>query len=311
MTAKLSSMFLILSLVLFGCGTAKEETTAAPKEEKTATGSKEDEASENGTEAKEAEAAEAEEPAAEETEKSEEQPAEELTAEQVLEKSIAAYEDVKSFSSEMTVDQTVDDGQQEIKTDASMQIEQNMDPMLIHTVNTTKSAADGSEFSFESYVTKDNSYVSQNGGEWAVMATDPNNPMVRSEAQSNPAADLEGLQEVAGDIKVKEEDSEYIISIDEPKEEFLNLYGDMVNQITSSLGVDGASAELTDLKLSYSIDKETFLQNTTTVMMSMTVDVEGQTIALDQKVDGTFSKYNELNDLEVPEEVTDSAQPME
>ncbi|AZB44336.1 hypothetical protein CEF21_19705 [Bacillus sp. FJAT-42376] len=291
-TAKLLGLFMVLSLALFGCGTQGSEKSEKTEGAETEEGSKSE-----ATENKEAESKEAEDEAPAATEAKDEK----LDADQVLEKSIAAYDEVKSYSSAMNVNQKIDDGETKLDVTGTLMTESNYEPFVMHSTDTFKS--NGQTIKSETYMTEDATYTSENGAGW-MMQDSPGSLMT---GQPKPTDELMSLKEVAKDLNMTENENEYIISIDGAKEEVLSLYSDMVNEAAAALGTNSESVKITGLKMSYTIDKKTFLQKASVVDLNMTTNLDGKTVTMNQSMNGTYDKFNELNSLSVPKEVMDTA----
>lgn len=61
------------------------------------------------------------------------------------------------------------------------------------------------------------------------------------------------------------------------------------------------------IKITYGINKETYLPTKTNVEMTMEMSQDGQSVLLEMKMDSTISKHNEVSEIKVPQEVLDSA----
>jgi len=59
------------------------------------------------------------------------------------------------------------------------------------------------------------------------------------------------------------------------------------------------------------INKETFYPTNIKTVMDMEISAEGETIHLKQNMEGTYSEYNKINEVKVPQDVIDKAVEME
>ena len=62
------------------------------------------------------------------------------------------------------------------------------------------------------------------------------------------------------------------------------------------------------MKVTSVINKSTYLPTQATVDMTMSFEQEGQQVSMKMKMNSTFSKHNEIDKIEIPEEVLSSAQ---
>ncbi|MTH53918.1 hypothetical protein GKZ89_10925 [Bacillus mangrovi] len=297
-TLKVTSLFLVLSIALFGCGAGSSEKTSesesskeAAAEEKPAEKADTEEAAaeENSSETVEVSTAEEEAPPAEE----------EMDAEQALKKSMEAYAQITSFSSEMDIQQMIDDGETKIDVSGTLKSENSYEPFIIHNKDTYN--GNGQTINSEYYITEDATYASQNGAEWT------KEPTPGALIQPKPEDQLKSLVGIADLVDFEENEEGYVISISSTDQEVLGAYSDMVTEAAAALGTDGSSVKVTSLDMSYTLDKETFLQKTADVTLDMTASIEGQEVKMNQSMNGTFGQYNEIKDLAVPQEIMDSA----
>lgn len=168
--------------------------------------------------------------------------------------------------------------------------------------------------SIEQYITKDGIYSKQNDT-WMKMPNEMHDQLMQTAEQSaNPEAQLEQFKSIASEAKITQEGDEYLMTAD--------LSGDGVKDLAKSLmsqsgGQNEQSAAMLDqmdlknIKISYSVNKDTFLPNKTDVQMVMDMEVEGQKVSLDMKMSSTFSKYDEITSIEVPQEAIDNAQSVQ
>ncbi|MBW4082382.1 hypothetical protein HYD27_13430 [Paenibacillus sp. S150] len=61
--------------------------------------------------------------------------------------------------------------------------------------------------------------------------------------------------------------------------------------------------DIKSMKLAYAVDKKTYLPTRTDVDMAVDMTAEGQSNSMDMKMKNTVNPYNEISDIQVPEEV--------
>jgi len=65
--------------------------------------------------------------------------------------------------------------------------------------------------------------------------------------------------------------------------------------------------DITSMTMKYMVNQETYLPTGTDLNMVMNMEQEGQKMKMDMKMTSTFSNHNNVKNIEVPQEVLDSA----
>ncbi len=236
------------------------------------------------------------------------------TVDEMIQKATEASEKLKSFSMDAKVNQNIviaqGDQKQEQKVDMTMKVDMVKDPLAMYQVMDMNMGEQGSQ-NVEQYITQEGIY-SKVDGTWVKLPDETRDEMLASMEQSaSPEAQLEQFKSIANEAKVVEEGDEFVLSAD--------LSGDGLKELAKSLmSQSGGENEQTaamleqmdikNIKISYAVNKETFLPSKSTVAMVMNMDVEGQSVSLDMTMDSTISKYDEIDKIEIPQEALDSAQ---
>ncbi len=245
-------------------------------------------------------------------------PAEDKTAvptvEELIKKATEASEKLKSFSMDAKVNQNIvmtqGDQTQEQKVDMTMKADMVKEPLAMYQVMDMSMGDQGTQ-NIEQYITQQGIY-SKVDGNWVKLPDENTDQLMASLEQSaSPEAQLEQFKSIANEAKVVEEGDEFVLSAD--------LSGDGLKELAKSLmsqagGENEQTAAMLEqmninmIKISYAVNKETYLPTKSIVEMAMDMDVEGQSVSLDMKMDSTISKYDEITSIEVPQEALDSAQ---
>ncbi|RCX20664.1 hypothetical protein DFP94_103396 [Fontibacillus phaseoli] len=236
------------------------------------------------------------------------------TVDEMIQKATEASEKLKSFSMDAKVNQNIviaqGDQKQEQKVDMTMKIDMVKDPLAMYQIMDMNMGEQGSQ-NVEQYITQEGIYSKMNGA-WVKLPDETRDELLASMEQSaSPEAQLKQFKSIANEAKVVEEGDEFVLSAD--------LSGDGLKELAKSLmSQSGGENEQTaamleqmdikNIKISYAVNKETFLPSKSTVAMAMNMDVEGQSVSLDMTMDSTISKYDEIDKIEIPQEALDSAQ---
>lgn len=244
----------------------------------------------------------------------------ELTLEEVLNKSVEASESLKSFSMSMEMAQEMASDLEEdtIKIESSVNMDIVTEPMAYY--QNMSMTMEGSEeaVEMESYFsTKDGLFLYDAAGQtWMKFPSEMSDQLIQlSDQQTNPAEELKKLQEFVDDFKFEQDDANFILS--------LNASGEKFNSFIKEIALQGLPPELAantelmenmvinELQYTFVLDKTTFYPTKLDIKMNMDMTTDGQTINIIQNMNGEYTKYNELTEINIPEDVLKTAVEME
>ncbi|WP_139364909.1 DUF6612 family protein [Sutcliffiella halmapala] len=239
-----------------------------------------------------------------------------LTADEVLKKSTEVMAQLTSYSMEMTANQEISmGGEDPLNMVTTTNTDMTINPLVMYQV-TTMEDADSLMGSMET-----ESYFSPEGifffdgmaAQWFKMPSEfAAEISALSEIQTNPAEQLEMLKAFSDDMTMKEENDVYVLNIEGSGEQ----YNEMISMFSGMIGDDmGAMMQemlsmMTINQLNYEVhvNKETFYQTKVVVMMDMEMDLEGEKMVSVQTMESTFSNFNEVSEIIIPQEVLDNAE---
>lgn len=241
-----------------------------------------------------------------------------LTLQEVYDKSMKASEELKSVKGTIDMKQTMTIPSEEMTLDITslMDMEYIIEPMQMHQKGTTTmmDVGDGGESQateMETYITEDAMYVYEGTtAQWIKFPQEMVDQMMGAANQTDPATQLQPLQEYLEKVKFEQDDENYILTLKGSGEEFTSLVKGQVDEALQSLTADeNVNLDFTIHTVDYlvHIDKKTFQTNKMDVVIDMDMSMEGETVnmKIDAKTD--FSKFNEIDEIIVPQEVIDSA----
>ncbi|MEI5908781.1 DUF6612 family protein [Bacillus spongiae] len=248
-----------------------------------------------------------------------------LTLEEVFEKSQEAGNSLTSVHVETSMKQTFSDneltGSMEMETSSSSDM--ILDPLTMH--QTTSVNITGEEDTSEMFELMETELYYSNQGmfmkdplqnEWSEIPADFIGELEDVLAtESLPQNQLEQYASRINDFTFEQDEESYILSLqlkdekaNEVLEEGLSVLPD---ELQNSMGDERDSISLNEIKINVLIDKETFNTTTLDMEMDMTMSVEGEELQVKQQVNSTFSKFNELEEIIIPEDVLNSATTVE
>ncbi|QTN00154.1 hypothetical protein ERJ70_13115 [Sediminibacillus dalangtanensis] len=231
--------------------------------------------------------------------------------EDIYQQTLTASEELENFEMEAEVNQQVEGGEVEIPPiSTTINAEIQLKPLAFHQT------MDMMGQTVEMYYTEEGMFFKDpQQGQWMKgpkeLADQLN--MAAVQQQQNPTDQLKQLEDYAEDFSIEETDNRYILSLSASGEGFDQLLEEQLN----SLPEGEITAEVLDTlkinKLDYTItvSKDTYYLETMTVDMDLDIEENGTTTNLSQKMESTYRNFNELDTIEIPEEVTDTAIEME
>lgn len=259
------------------------------------------------------------------TSKTSEENTSDLTLKQVFEKSLAQSESIESLSADLDMVQKVEVPAQDVAMDSTSKMTMDLivDPLSMHQKGTTSTTIPGEESSgqpqemeMESFMTADGFFTHDNmSQQWMKLPKDMYEQMISiSQKQADPSQQLKDLEAFMDDFTFNQDDKEYVLKLSAAGEKFNELIQKQLAETMPELGADEQEMlkELNIKKVDYEIhiDKETFNTTALNVVMDMTMAVDGEEMNIYQDMKSTFSNYNGVKKIVVPQEVLDNAQEM-
>lgn len=233
-----------------------------------------------------------------------------------LETLIEKNSELNSFAADMDIEQEMTFFGETIKMDMSLLMEFVVDPlgMYQHLVMNMEEL-EGLEISMEAYLTKDGYYMyDSDSDQWIVYddAIDVDELESLIDVQLDPQAQFELMDKFIEDLDVYEFDNTYELHFNISNASFQELL-DFVLSSMPELGLENEFEELgidfniEEMTIISTIDKETYYPISDKITTNITITAEGEEITLKQNAVSSYSKYNEIDEIVIPQEVIDSA----
>lgn len=246
-----------------------------------------------------------------------------LTAEEVYEKALSASQEMKSAEATVDMEQkiTIPSQEVEMNTSTNMDMKMTLDPLAMHQKGTMSlNGAGGEEMSMDidAYVTEDGSMymLDPQSGQWMKMSGAIPGLEQMTGQQPDPSEQLKQLQEFAKDMKFEQDEKEYILTLAADGEKFNELIKQTLQEqlppeMLEQMGEEEQQAlenmNINELQYELHVDKETFNMTTMNMVMSMTMEEQGETFNMDMDTKTAYTNINGIEKIEVPQEVIDSA----
>ncbi|MCM3489991.1 copper amine oxidase N-terminal domain-containing protein [Alkalihalophilus marmarensis] len=221
--------------------------------------------------------------------------------------------DLNSYSADMELWQIMNVDGEEMTMEMDMKMDVVMDPIGFYQyMAMTMEELSGESIVSEAYLTEEGYYVSEMG-QWIKYDDDMVEEILQlSQMQMDPMYQYELLLDYAENVSVIENKDTYMMSFSITGSGFNELLNELLGGMDfgipeEELEMIGLLFENFDISISSVFDKETLFPLSQQMTSELAVTIEGETMQLTQKVDGTYSNFNEIEKIKIPQEVIDSA----
>lgn len=239
-----------------------------------------------------------------------------LTAEEVYEKSMRQLDTLESAAFNLSMEQTMDFGEEEqMTTKADVTGELMEEPFMMHQNGriTMESAAVGTmEINIEMYAQDEVVYVYENMFNNWIKGTMDDLADIGLEIgeEQSPFSHVEELDQYIEEFTFDQTDDTFIFKLETNSDEFHQLIMDELQEfqldLDESKDVMGM-IDIDQLHYAFIIDKETFNMLSFTIDFSINITEDDNTIAVESSIEADFSDFNEIDEITIPQEVLDEA----
>lgn len=244
------------------------------------------------------------------------------SATEVYEEALEKAESMESVEINMTMDQVMTmPGEDPVKSESDFVIQTTLEPLTLHQKGTTSMNMEGmpdEAIEMEMYMTDDDFYLYEGSSdEWIEMGSEFADlfDMMGAE-QQDPSEQLEMFKDHVKEFNFDESGDTYVFQLEVDEDTADELFEELIEQSMPDdfqMMFEGEDFDLTENvdmnKLSYEItlDKETYDMKTFDLIMDIAMEIEGMELTVEQDMKAEYSKINEIDPIEVPQEVIDNA----
>lgn len=263
---------------------------------------------------------------AEDVENEESDAASEITLEEVYEKAIERQNEINSMSADIVMDQNIvldeSGGTFEMKSNSNLQSDFTIDPVASYMHGTVTAFDPMSEqeieLETEMYMLEDAFYMyDSEGDQWLEFPLEEMEAVLGQSAQQIDATEqLELLESIISEFSLEEEGDEYILKLDAAEDKFTEFVIEEMKAL-QSVGITEAEEDIVNLinydKVSYvlKINKDTYDMTAMDLVLNMTLEEGDESLVMNTDTKITFSNFDGIDAIEVPQEVVDEAVPVE
>ncbi|MED3797822.1 DUF6612 family protein [Lysinibacillus capsici] len=250
-----------------------------------------------------------------------------LTLEQVYDKAVDRQADIQSASAKMDMTQVtkVGSGEEamEFSIDSKMEMDIIVDPLAMHLsgsmtmpdmMNEGKETMD---MPIEMYMKKDAGLFMKDSttDSWLKLPNENFDAILDQTAASADAKEqLEQLKKFIKDFTFEQTDDEYVLTLDAKGDKFKELIDSEINKSMQEMGLEeNPMDQLSIEKINYvlHIDKETFDTNKMDMNFDLKMAVEGDELLMNTKSVVTYTEFNHLKTIDIPQSIIDNAQTIQ
>ncbi|WP_016991859.1 DUF6612 family protein [Lysinibacillus boronitolerans] len=247
-----------------------------------------------------------------------------LTLEQVYDKAVDRQADIQSASAKMDMTQVtkVGSGEEamEFSIDSKMEMDIIVDPLAMHlsgsmTMPDMMNEGDKTmDMPIEMYMKKDAGLFMKDSttDSWLKLPDENFDAILDQTAASADAKEqLEQLKKFIKDFTFEQTDDEYVLTLDAKGDKFKELIDSEINKSMQEMGLEeNPMDQLSIEKINYvlHIDKETFDTNKMDMNFDLKMAVEGDELLMNTKSVVTYTEFNHLKTIDMPQSIIDNAQ---
>ncbi|WGT41294.1 hypothetical protein QH639_11090 [Lysinibacillus sp. 1 U-2021] len=247
-----------------------------------------------------------------------------LTLEQVYDKAVDRQADIQSASAKMDMTQVTKVGSgdeaMEFSIDSKMEMDIIVDPLAMHlsgSMTMPDMMNEGQEtmdMPIEMYMKKDTGLFMKDSttDSWLKLPDENFDAILDQTAASADAKEqLEQLKKFIKDFTFEQTDDEYVLTLDGKGDKFKELIDSEINKSMQEMGLEeNPMDQLSIEKINYvlHIDKETFDTNKMDMDFDLKMAVEGDELLMNTKSVVTYTEFNHLKTIDIPQSIIDNAQ---
>ncbi|MDQ0177116.1 copper amine oxidase N-terminal domain-containing protein [Bacillus chungangensis] len=239
---------------------------------------------------------------------------------ELLEKFVST--DLKSFSSNMKIDQTMtassEPGALKMGMDFKMDVTQ--EPMSMYMKTKMTMNADGETITVpdsETYFTKQGFFQYEPMSKTWIKFDDSfaKELVDASMNQADPVSQLKMMEKYITDLNITEQDNHYLMTYSMTNEQMHEMmdemFGILGDDFTEELDGAALNMKIDQSSISIKFDKKTYYPISVSGKTVMSMTIEGETIKINQNITGTYSNHNQVKEIKVPADVVKGAKSID
>ena len=239
------------------------------------------------------------------------------SADDVIAEILKANESIESFAAVAEVDQDMEIGGEVMSTSTSSDMRFVLDPVGLHQKMTMDIPGEGVQ-EIETYMTEDGYYMYEPSQDmWMKFPDSMSGQLVEQVmTQADVEAQLEQFKGMEDNFSLEEDDDLYILKFATKGDELGDQMSELVEgTLPDELASLGASLlenmSINQLKYEMKVDKSTYYPESLDMVIDFTMGMDDQEMHSKQNMKTTYSDYNSIDEITVPQDVIDNAEEMD
>ncbi len=240
-------------------------------------------------------------------------PKEDLGPQEVLEKSVKAMDKLDRFAVSTQVKLEQDLSPQTNQTLIEFDAEVMLNPLTMHQLRIIRQEAENKMSKSEMYVSEEGMFMYEPDlDQWLTLPRDMFEQMMEMEdIHTNPGEHLEDLSTMTDDFHFMEDDSGYRIELSTTEKKFQSFLIELIPHewLEPVKGEETAKhIALKRITFGIEIDKDTFRQTSLDIYADFSINMDEQTIPVQQTIHTVYRAFNDVPDITIPDEVIENAE---
>lgn len=235
----------------------------------------------------------------------------------VIDKILQANEDIESFAAVLDMEQDMEIGGESISTATKSDMRFVVDPVGLHQIMTMDMPDEGVQ-EMESYMTEEGYYMYEPTQDMWMKFPDSMSGQLVEQAmtQADVEAQLEQFKGMEDNFSLEEDDDLYILKFATKGDELGDQMSELVEgTLPDELASLGASLlenmSINQLEYEMKVDKSTYYPESLDMVIDFTMGMDDQEMHSKQNMKTTYSDYNSIDEITVPQDVIDNAEEMD
>ncbi|HEX6922329.1 MAG TPA: DUF6612 family protein [Bacillales bacterium] len=233
------------------------------------------------------------------------------TAKEIMTQAAKSADQINSMAMDMELEQDIKTNGKKIHTTTSMKAQMTKEPLAMHASFNIK--AKNQALDSEMYMTDKGMFMkmpSPAGERWVKFPDKMFDQIMKMpRQQTDPLKQLKEMKKYADDFSLEVKDGKYILKLSAGGEKFLEYVKERMQKAMPKKAEMEAlkNLKLNKIKYTFVLDKETYQPESMKMNMDMSFSQNGKTINLVQNASGSYSKYNQIEEITVPKKVVENA----
>lgn len=241
-----------------------------------------------------------------------------LSAEEILQKSSEKMEELTSYQINSTAEQQMKaDGEEDVHVTTETVMQLTQEPLSFKEEASIQMTGGADMLSYTSYFHEAEGLFIEDpmiGGWIRLPEENQEEILAMTDSQVHPEEQLQLFQEYVSEVELETTEEEYIIHLQGETlelQEIMEQLGGATMENFDEMMEMLDEVEINSFEYTANIDQKTYFQKEASIVLSLTFTENGETMDMEQTTEMTMSNFNEIEEIEIPVEVIDTAEELD